>query len=134
MEELKSSRSVCWKSQSFCCQYEDRCQTCPPAQPWPPPKPPIPPEHLFKEAFVQTKNDLEQTQSRQHKVILVEGTANRPCSADKTDIQRVDCAVEVVEKRNFQQKCKCSSGNHDNHLSDGGLVRAGWKEARMVHP
>ena len=50
------------------------------------------------EAFVQTKTDLEQTQSGQHEVALMEVTADIHISTDKTYIQRVDCAVQVVVK------------------------------------
>ena len=48
------------------------------------------------EAFVQTKTDLEQTHSRQHEVAQVEVTADITRSADQTDIQQVDCTVQVV--------------------------------------
>ena len=52
------------------------------------------------EAFVQTKTDIEQTHSIKHEVSqpLIEVTANRTRSADQTDIQRVDFAVQVVIK------------------------------------
>ena len=41
---------------------------------------------IAAKAFVQTKTDLEPTLSRQHEVSLIEVTADRPNSADKTNI------------------------------------------------
>ena len=49
------------------------------------------------EAFVQTKIDLKQLHVRQHEVAhpLIAVTSDRISSAEQTDIQRADCAVQL---------------------------------------